>query len=122
MNQSLISRGRLVSEETLAAMTIALLLPCGAVSAALTPAALEAAAKKEGAVTYYSAQTAADAADGALSRLLGQLPLPQRLREIGVTDKDLAPIATATMSDYMMANVPAPMSAGDIESLLREAW
>ena len=69
-----------------------------------------------------TAEAAADAAASALSRLLGQLPLPQRLREVGVTDKDLAPIAAATMSDYMMANLPAPMSSGDVESLLREAW
>ena len=59
MNQSSISRGTWVSRQTLASVVIGLFLPSAAVSATLTPAALEAAAKKEGAVTYYSAQTAA---------------------------------------------------------------
>lgn len=69
-----------------------------------------------------SAQAAADAAAGALSRLLSRLPLPQRLRDVGVKDEELAQIASATMSDYMMANIPSPMSARDVEDLLREAW
>lgn len=61
-----------------------------------------------------------DAAD-ALVRLLAQLPLPQRLREVGVKAEDLPGLAAQTMGDYMMANLPAPMTQADVESLLREA-
>ena len=67
-------------------------------------------------------EAAADAAAGALTDLLSRLPLPQRLREVGVKESEITAIAAATMSDYMMANVPAPMSPKDVELLLREAW
>ena len=63
-----------------------------------------------------------DDAAAALRALLNQLPLPQRLRDVGVKCEDIAEIARGTMSDYMMANLAAPMSQVDVESMLREAW
>ena len=62
-----------------------------------------------------------DAAD-ALVSLLAELPLPQRLRDVGVQAADLAGLAAGTMNDYMMANLPAPMDVTDVQSLLQEAW
>lgn len=57
----------------------------------------------------------------AMETLLRRLPLPQRLGEVGVAASDLPGIAAATMGDYMMANVPAPVTAADVEALLRSA-
>jgi len=57
----------------------------------------------------------------AMEALLKRLPLPQRLGQVGVTAGDLPGIAAATMGDYMMANVPAPVTAADVEALLRAA-
>ena len=63
-----------------------------------------------------------DDAAGALSELLNRLPLPQRLRDVGIQSDDITAIAGATMSDYMMANLAAPMRQTDVESLLLDAW
>jgi alcohol dehydrogenase class IV len=63
-----------------------------------------------------------DDAARALTALLARLPLPQRLRDVGVKTDELPDIATCTMSDYMMANLPRPLTVADVESLLREAW
>jgi alcohol dehydrogenase class IV len=57
----------------------------------------------------------------AMEALLRRLPVPQRLGEVGVAAADLPGIAAATMGDYMMANVPAPVSVADVEALLRAA-
>jgi alcohol dehydrogenase class IV len=57
----------------------------------------------------------------AMEALLHRLPLPQRLSDVGVAAGDLPVIAAATMGDYMMANLPTPMTAADVEALLRTA-
>ncbi len=62
-----------------------------------------------------------DAADALIS-LVAELPLPQRLRDVGVQAADLPGLAAGTMNDYMMANLPAPMTVADVQSLLQEAW
>lgn len=68
----------------------------------------------------------ADAAGGRaaelLQRMVDSLPLPRRLREIGMAETDVPAIARATLDDYMMANVPREMRAAEIEDLLREAF
>lgn len=56
-----------------------------------------------------------------LQRMVDSLPLPRRLREIGMAETDVPAIARATLDDYMMANVPREMRAAEIEDLLREA-
>ncbi len=66
-------------------------------------------------------QAAASSAD-AIEALVKQLPLPQRLRDVGVQEHEISGIAAATMNDYMMANLPCDVSMADVESLLREAW
>ena len=52
---------------------------------------------------------------------VGRLPLPQRLGQVGVAARELPAIAQVTMGDYMMANVPALVTATDVEALLRSA-
>jgi alcohol dehydrogenase class IV len=53
--------------------------------------------------------------------MVDTLPLPRRLRELGMSEAEVPAIAAATMGDYMMAHVPRPMTANDVERLLREA-
>ena len=74
-----------------------------------------------GARDGQSADAAGRRAADLLQAMVGTLPLPHRLRELGITDADLPAIAAATMGDYMMANVPRPTVLADVESLLREA-
>ena len=58
----------------------------------------------------------------ASPRLSGGLPLPHRLRDVGVTEDELSEIAHLTMSDYMMANLPRPMAESEVLALLRSVW
>jgi alcohol dehydrogenase class IV len=66
-------------------------------------------------------------ADGAecaerIAAFVQALPLPQRLRDVGVSEPELAEIAHLTMSDYMMANLPRPMREDEVLALLRSVW
>jgi alcohol dehydrogenase class IV len=65
--------------------------------------------------------TAADAA-ARVADLVAGLPLPRRLSDVGVQKDEIPELAAGTMTDYMMANLPAPMSVGDVEALLEEAY
>ncbi len=69
-----------------------------------------------------AADGSVDDAAAALRSLLNKLPLPQRLRDVGVQADDIAGIAEGTVRDYMMANLAAPMAQADVESMLLEAW
>jgi alcohol dehydrogenase class IV len=65
-----------------------------------------------------SASDAADRVEG----LLAALPLRRRLRDVGVEEDALPEIAAATMDDYMMPNLPAPMTEADVLGLLEEGF
>lgn len=67
-----------------------------------------------------AASAAARAAD-LVQAMVDALPLPRRLRELGIENADLPAIASAAMRDYMMANAPWRVDAAEVESLLREA-
>jgi maleylacetate reductase len=55
--------------------------------------------------------------------LVGQMNLPQRLREVGVKEADLPGIAQLAFQNRTVQNNPTPVTSGDqIEELLREAW
>ncbi len=69
-----------------------------------------------------AAHDSVDDVAAALRALLNKLPLPQRLRDVGVKSEDITAIAQGTMGDYMMANLAMPMTQADVESVLREAW
>jgi alcohol dehydrogenase class IV len=62
-----------------------------------------------------------DDAAAAMDAIVARLPMKRRLSEVGVNAADLSALAAATMGDYMMANVPMPMTAADVEALLRDA-
>jgi alcohol dehydrogenase class IV len=66
------------------------------------------------------------AANGVAAELMAdfvrRLPLPQRLRDIGVSEDELPEIARLAMSDYMMAYLPRPMAEAEVCSLLQNAW
>ena len=55
--------------------------------------------------------------------LVGQVSLPQRLRDAGVKEADLPGIAQLAFQNRTVQNNPRPVtSAAQIEKLLREAW
>ena len=71
-----------------------------------------------GASLEFGGATAAD----LISALVGGLPLPHRLRDVGIAETELPEIARLTMSDYMMANLPRPMLQAEVLALLTSAW
>ena len=66
-------------------------------------------------------QDGAAAAD-LIAEFVGRLPLPHRLRDVGIAESELPEIACLTMSDYMMANLPRPMGEADVLALLESVW
>jgi len=66
-------------------------------------------------------QDGAQAAD-LISAFVGGLPLPHRLRDVGIAESEVLEIARLTMSDYMMANLPRPMLQAEVLALLASAW
>jgi len=68
-----------------------------------------------------SVEEAANRAADAITALMAKLPSPRRLSEVGVTQEHIAEIASNTMGDYMMGNLPGPLSEEDVAALLREA-
>jgi alcohol dehydrogenase class IV len=57
-----------------------------------------------------------------MAEFVSRLPLPQRLRDVGVRNDELADIARSTLSDYMIANAPKPVSEHEVLALLQQAW
>lgn len=75
-----------------------------------------------GARDGLSADAAGRRAADLLQAMVDTLPLPRKLRELGMKESEIPAIAAATMGDYMMANVPRPTPVGDVEALLRDAF
>jgi alcohol dehydrogenase class IV len=57
-----------------------------------------------------------------LQAMVDKLPLPRRLRELGMTQADIPATAAAAMGDYMMANAPRAIAQAEIEGLLHDAF
>jgi alcohol dehydrogenase class IV len=68
------------------------------------------------------ADMAGRAAADAIDRLLAGLPLPKRLRDVGVVEADLEAIAAAGLGDHMIAYSPRPLGANDLLELVRSVW
>lgn len=69
------------------------------------------------------AQGQADAAVRAVESFLEKLPLPRRLREVGVTRESLDTIAEHAMSDWFVQKNPrAVTGAAELAELLDRAW
>jgi alcohol dehydrogenase class IV len=75
----------------------------------------------DGGTAATSDQAGAQAAD-LIDALVGRLPLKRRLRDLGLAEDELPDVAEQTARDYMMVNLPRPMSVPEIEALLRAAW
>jgi 4-hydroxybutyrate dehydrogenase len=62
-----------------------------------------------------------DLAD-ALARIVSEIGLPMRLRDMGVTWAEVESLVPAAVRDHSSATNPRPMNAGDVESLFRAAY
>jgi alcohol dehydrogenase class IV len=69
-----------------------------------------------------SADAAGAAAADAIEALVEKLPIPKRLRELNLTEADLVDIALHTEHEYMMANLPRPVSTAEVLALLKSCW
>jgi maleylacetate reductase len=66
---------------------------------------------------------AVEAAAQNISDLVGQMHLPQRLRDAGVKETDLPGLAQLCFENRTVQNNPVkPQDAAEIENLLRAAW
>jgi alcohol dehydrogenase class IV len=84
---------------------------------------LQAAAALGLAPKEQRARAAADAAAEKVSRLVGQLNLPQRLRDAGVNEADLPRLAQLAYQSRTVHNNPKPITGpAPLEALLRAAW
>jgi maleylacetate reductase len=55
--------------------------------------------------------------------MIGQMKLPQHLRDVGVEERDLAHLAQVALQSAAVRNNPKPIiEAAQIESVLRAAW
>lgn len=68
-------------------------------------------------------QAQAEAAADVLASLLAPLPIPHRLRELGLAQDDLDAITTAAMSDFFISRSPRRVQgAADVRDILDAAW
>jgi alcohol dehydrogenase class IV len=74
-------------------------------------------------VSGLSAWMAADLAVEAVQRLKEEIGIPMQLRELGVQEADLRPLAEATaqITRLLRAN-PRPLDVDSLEEILRCAW
>jgi alcohol dehydrogenase class IV len=74
-------------------------------------------------VQGLSPREAALCAVEAVKRLNAEIGIPLSLRELGVTEGDLRPMAEATaqITRLLQAN-PRPLNVDSLEGILREAW
>ena len=70
-----------------------------------------------------SAEEAGEEAIKAIYTLIGQMKLPQHLRDVGVAEHDLVRLAQVALQSSAVRNNPKPITeAAQIESVLRAAW
>ncbi len=70
-----------------------------------------------------SPEAAVEAAIQRIYAMIEQMQLPQRLRDVGVLEKDLPHLAQVGMQSRAIHNNPRPItSAAQIEAILRAAW
>lgn len=70
----------------------------------------------------FGQPSAAVAAD-VLASILAPLPIPHRLRDIGLAQEDLDAIASAAMSDFFVSRSPRRVQgAADVRAILDAAW
>ena len=70
-----------------------------------------------------SAEEAVGEAIEAIYAMIGQMKLPQHLRDVGVEERDLVRLAQVALQSSAVRNNPRPIiDAVQIESVLRAAW
>jgi alcohol dehydrogenase class IV len=69
-----------------------------------------------------SDDAAGQRAAAEMDALVRELPLKNRLRDLGISEDELHEIALRTPEDYMMANLPRPITVPEIEAFLQDAW
>jgi alcohol dehydrogenase class IV len=90
---------------------------------ATTPQLLPAAAAMGIRLNGVSPAAAVEAAAQRIYELVGQMNLPQRLRDVGVKEADLPHLAQLAFQNRTVHNNPKPITdAAQIEGLLRAAW
>jgi len=74
-------------------------------------------------ITESFGQPPTSAAADVLAALLAPLPIPHRLRDIGLAQADLDLIASAAMSDFFISRNPRRVQgAADVRGILDAAW
>ncbi len=66
--------------------------------------------------------TMADLGAQQVYQMVGRMKLPQRLREVGVKEEDLPRLAELAAASKTVQNNPGPVSAEQLERVLREMW
>jgi alcohol dehydrogenase class IV len=65
---------------------------------------------------------AASAVPDLFTRLIGDLGLPSRLRDLGITKDDLEPLAKKAKEDHCTATNPRPLEIEDCRNLYEVSW
>lgn len=74
-------------------------------------------------VTGRNVEEAVGEAIEAIYAMIGQMKLPQHLRDVGIAERDLPRLAQVALQSAAVRNNPAPVTeAAQIESILRAAW
>lgn len=74
-------------------------------------------------VTGRNVEEAVGEAIEAIYAMIGQMKLPQHLRDVGVAERDLPRLAQLALQSPAVRNNPVPVTdAAQIESMLRAAW
>jgi maleylacetate reductase len=90
---------------------------------ATTPQLAQAADAMGITLVGRSAEAAVEEAIQNIYRMIGQMNLPQHLRDVGVQEADLPHLAQVALQSSAVRNNPKPItSAAQIESVLRAAW
>lgn len=94
-------------------------------AARLLPAAGRNVAHLAAALECASTTSLPDAAERVaerLAELLEPMPVPHRLRDVGVQQTELPDLAMVAMHEPMMAYAPRELSFDEVLELLRECW
>lgn len=54
--------------------------------------------------------------------MFADMPVPRRLREVGVAESDLEDLAAVAMHEPMMAFAPRPLGHDEVRAMLTECW
>jgi len=74
-------------------------------------------------VNRVNPMVVAEALVQKIFHLIGQMQLPQRLRDVGVAESSLTQLAKLGFQNRTVQNNPKPITSADqLEKLLREAW